>query len=480
MNATPSGGPPAVPPVTSYRVVSFHGRSFLYSAATDRLYPLAPNAAAVLERSGFDQDMLWALELSCSGTACQPVPAQPDPAASRTELRRALETEVQQIVLGVTENCNLRCQYCIYSGVYAGVRTHSAERMSWDVARKAIDYLLAHRSASTFPPGIAFYGGEPLLELDLIRRCVEYATAQSGGAARFVITTNGTLLNEAARALAVAHDFTLIISLDGPQAVHDRYRCDTAGRPTFDRIMANLEALRHEAPAYYRDRLRFSAVLAPPIDYRTLDAFFTEVGAPCVVSPLDLYHMDEAWHRRANRPDFEPMAAALERDCRQGVPNGADRWRYFSVGLLGPVLRRIQSRSERPDAVYYRLGQCIPGARKVFVAPNGDLYPCEKVEGHTDVLIGHVDTGVDAEAAERLLTFFADTVTEHCTGCWMRRMCSACLADVVHGGQIDREKLNTRCPSRREAHADVLGLYAALLEEDPTFLDFLPAAFPWG
>lgn len=469
------------PQTVGYRVVRRRKRAFLYSAVTDHLYPLSARAAEVFEQTGLDAGKLCELERTCSDTGCRPAPAPPDPVAARAEVRHSLDREVQQIVLGVTENCNLRCRYCVYSGNYTRVRTHSNARMPWHVAREAIDYLLRHRAESPVPPGIAFYGGEPLVELSLIRRCVEYAEARSDGEVRFVITTNGTLLNERARALLVQYDFTLIVSLDGPPEVHDRYRRGAGGRPTFECIAANLRALEQEAPGYFRDRVRYSVVLAPPVDYGALGAFFDKFGAPCVVSPMEIYGASDEWHERLRRPDFEPLATAFEQACRDGKEAaGADLWRRFSVGLLGPALRRIQTRADRPDAAYYRLGQCIPGARKIFVNPRGDMYPCEKVEGGADVCIGRVDTGVDAEAVERLLTRFTQIVTDRCAACWMRRMCSACLADAVHGGCFDLRKMRGRCAARREAQAEVVGLYAALLEDDPAALNFLPEAFPWG
>ncbi|MCL6450412.1 MAG: radical SAM protein [Acetobacteraceae bacterium] len=468
-----------VPAQDGYRLVRHRGRAFLYSALTDQLYPLSPPAVEALEREGLDGARLRDLELCSSGAVPLPPPAPPDAQAVRTEVRHAVDQQVHQIVLGVTESCNLRCHYCIYSGSYAGLRRHSRAKMPWEVARQAIHYLMAHRANSPVPPGISFYGGEPLLHLSLIRRCVDYARSLSGEV-RFVITTNGTLLDGEARAFLVENDFTVLVSLDGPSEVHDRYRRDAAGSPSFDRIAANLDALRREAPDYYAGRVRFSVVLTPPIDYARLEAFFTGLGVPCVVSPMETYGLRPEWLSRLNRPDFEPLAAAFEQACRDRTEHGQKLWRRFSVGLLGPALRRIQTRGERQEAAYFRLGQCVPGSRKVFVDPRGNLYPCEKVEGGPDVRLGRVDRGVDPEASLRLMERFSEMVSQNCGGCWMRRMCTACLADAVQGGRFDPAKMGLRCAARKEAQAEALGLYAALLEEDPGALDFLPEAFPWG
>ena len=90
------------------------------------------------------------------------------------------EKKLQQLTLQVTQQCNLRCEYCIYSGIYDGNRTHANKRMNFEVARKAIDFFLEH-SIETSDVVIGFYGGEPLLEFELIRRCVEYANERCEG-----------------------------------------------------------------------------------------------------------------------------------------------------------------------------------------------------------------------------------------------------------------------------------------------------------
>lgn len=357
---------------------------------------------------------------------------------------------------------------------------HSSRSMPWEVARKGIDYLFRHCSESGMPPGIAFYGGEPLLELPLIQRCVEYAERRSRNTARFIITTNGTLLTKPVRKFFVQHDVTLLISLDGPGSVHDRYRLDHNGNPTFGRIMKNLRALKQEAPDYFTSKVRFSAVLSPPVDYAALIDFFDKEGVSCMVSPMEFYGMSDEWKQRINHPDFMPIADSFERVCHdQEAIQSGKAWQYFCVGLLGPAFRRIQTRDNRPDHTYHRLGQCIPGVRKVFINPAGELYPCEKIEGGRDVCIGHIDTGIDIGAVTRLLMRFIDIVNDKCGNCWMRRMCSACLADVVQGGCFDTDKMYERCASRSEAQAEMVGFYASLLEDNPNALAFLPEIFPW-
>jgi uncharacterized protein len=465
-----------------YRVVARGHDHFLYSGASNNFYPVSPELAVRLGGGRLDPEPLAEIERACG--QCENLHGAAAPLSLeelRAQVAAALADEVQQIVLGVTESCNLRCEYCVYSGSYEAMRRHTETRMPWEVARKAIDHLFAHSGNAGVPPGIAFYGGEPLLEFALLQRCARYIGENFERKPRFVITTNGVLLKKQVRDFLVANDFTLIVSMDGPEEVHDRYRKNAGGRGTHRTIVRNLGALKAEHPGYYMSRVRFSVVLAPPNDYAALRDFFDRMGMPCVVSPMENFGMRPEFLARHNNPDFEPLAASFEEDCENRDDIDApELWRRFTVSFLGPVMRRIQTRKDRTAFAAMFNGQCIPGARKIFINPKGEMYPCEKVEGHADCRIGHVDTGIDREKVEALMLGFADTVSRRCAGCWMKPMCSSCLADVMQGGKLEEGKMKVRCASRQRAQADVMGLYASMLKDNPKALEFLSEAFPWG
>lgn len=132
-------------------------------------------------------------------------------------------TKLNFLILQVTQNCNLRCEYCVYSGNYR-TRSHDNKRMSFDLAQKGIDFLYQHSRDSTRII-IGFYGGEPLLEFDLIKKCVFYIEKLFyGKKVIFTITTNATLLKESVVEFLVEKNFNLIISLDGPKEIHDKSR----------------------------------------------------------------------------------------------------------------------------------------------------------------------------------------------------------------------------------------------------------------
>ena len=161
-----------------------------------------------------------------------------------------LNTRLNQLTLQVTQQCNLRCAYCAYSGIYEGNRTHSCLRMDWDTAKKAIDFFLS-RTPETSRVVIGFYGGEPLLEFELIKKCVEYAKSQvEGKEIRFNMTTNGTLLSDEVVDFLVENDVMLSISLDGSEEEHDANRKFVNGKGSFSTIIKNIMRIKDRYPEY--------------------------------------------------------------------------------------------------------------------------------------------------------------------------------------------------------------------------------------
>ena len=134
-----------------------------------------------------------------------------------------LQSKVGQLVLQVTQNCNLRCDYCVYSGKYI-TRGHTNKRMNYETAKKAIDFLKEH-SVEKERVIIGFYGGEPLLEFELIKKCVKYARKElKGKQINFALTTNATLLNDEIINYFIEHSFIVTVSIDGPKEMHDDLR----------------------------------------------------------------------------------------------------------------------------------------------------------------------------------------------------------------------------------------------------------------
>jgi sulfatase maturation enzyme AslB (radical SAM superfamily) len=186
----------------------------------------------------------------------------------KAAIRDAIDSERGQLLLNVTDRCNFRCDYCPYTRQATPWRPHGERDMSWETARAAIDDFLAHcrfvneepdpqpASGSGSPPAIAmpsaisFYGGEPLLNFRLIRKCVEYAREKKRKGQRlcFSVATNGYLLKGEVAKFLATHGFFVRVSLDGPASVHDQHRRTAAGLPTWSTVVENVKAFYRDYP----------------------------------------------------------------------------------------------------------------------------------------------------------------------------------------------------------------------------------------
>ena len=184
-----------------------------------------------------------------------------------SSIEQYMNGNLRQLILQVTQNCNLRCKYCVYSGSYIN-RTHTNKRMTFETAKKAVDFYFSH-STNKDVGIISFYGGEPLLEFELIQEIVAYCRKlYRGKNVRFNMTTNATLLTDAIVKYLYENDFNLTISLDGPQNVHDQSRVFADNHSgTFEKIMENLDEIGQKYPVYMNN-ISFNAVLDTSNDFQ--------------------------------------------------------------------------------------------------------------------------------------------------------------------------------------------------------------------
>ena len=170
-----------------------------------------------------------------------------------------LKYGAEMMTLEVTDLCNLRCHYCIFSGGYEYYPKHGVRKMSTEVGRRAIDFYLSTRMDAQ-ELSIGFYGGEPLLNFDLVQYCCEYAieSEKKNGQTRqlhFSITTNGTLLSNETISWLMDKEFNVTVSCDGPAHIHDKHRILPSGKGSFDQVFLNLQEIYEKNPKYYENHI---------------------------------------------------------------------------------------------------------------------------------------------------------------------------------------------------------------------------------
>lgn len=459
-----------------YDLIDFHGD---ISNET-----LVQQFSSMYEKSALEAAMEKIVELKLRGEFLYAnTPKRCGYFASEDEIRRQISDSLQQITLGVTEDCNLRCKYCIYTGSYAGSKLHARREMSLDVAKASIDYLSEHCVDSKPPVAVGFYGGEPLLNFELIEHIVPYCRSKIKKPLLFTLTTNGTLLNDEINRFLRDNCFSLLISVDGPKAVHDKYRYFKGSmKGSFDVVTNNLKRLRELDEGYFNSMVSLSMTLMPPVDLVSVDKFVAELGVKPRVSLVQTYGTklleQEMVDRYLGPEKSEDIRRKFARTAIDGtfmqrpLPNAHLFCRALYWGGLKKLhVRKYYSGFDKGIFAYTNL--CIPGASKLFVTPDGHFYVCERVDGFKDLCIGDVKTGVNINKVVNLVQQFDEFRRKTCKNCWAIRFCSMCFATTYHFNGWDFEKISHYCDMQRREYTNYLQLYCSILEENPSGLDFI-------
>ena len=362
----------------------------------------------------------------------------------------------EQLILQVTQRCNLRCEYCVYSekGEYHN-RKHSNNDMSVELAEKAINMYL---DASNEAPDrvISFYGGEPLLKIELIKHCVEYVKKKSiEKKVRFAMTTNGTLLTmDIARFLA-ENNFEVLISLDGSKNEHNEYRKFANGKGSFDTIMNNLRAIRKELPDFFKT-IQFNTVLNPKHNYENIKEYFQTDE---IVADATLMHTLVEENDSSTNIDFrKEFTRSREYDHFLLLLHMLNHYSFESLNKFVKLKKIMISRKHEQlmtggyiGKINHPSGPCMPGSRRIFVNVKGNLYPCEKVsENCEQERIGNIDIGLDLEKINNILNIGKLTEDE-CKKCWAFQYCNMCCNKAEKDNILCREARLSHCKLARKA-----------------------------
>lgn len=387
-------------------------------------------------------------------------------------LEHHAQKRLQQLILQVTQQCNLRCEYCAYSGIYEGNRTHSGKRMSFETAKKAIDFFFDH-SVENPDITIGFYGGEPLLEFELIEKCVAYAKTKSEGKTlHFGMTTNGTLLTGSRAEFIVQNEFNLGISLDGSQKEHDACRKFPDGTGSFDLVMRHVEELMERFPEYTKNNVKFFTTVNP----------FMDLG--CV---LDYFNASEIINDNAIL--FNTMVSANLKKEVASYRESFFQIRNFEYikmlfSMIGKLDKKYVSRltiasMERAEQIHkslhrktelspvqYQAGPCMPGVLRLFVRYDGDFFPCERVNENLEYYkIGSIDDGFYLDRMKNLLNV-GKLTEEDCKECWNLRHCMICSNDIeLHGNEKPCRKDKLEVCKKRKSNTEFDLYQQSILKE---------------
>lgn len=400
-------------------------------------------------------------------------------------LEDILDNKVQTLTLQVTQQCNLRCEYCAYSGTYTN-RRHSEKTMSFEMAKKGIDFLI-HHSQNSKLLNLSFYGGEPLLEFDLIKKCIEYIKVKAEGKKIiYNITTNATLLNEEHIKYLAANDVSLTISLDGPKEIHDKNRKFAgSGKGTFDIIVEKMKKFKEQFPAYYQNII-FNCVLDPRSDISCVNEFWAKdellkdsfVNANFISTDnLDDSKREEflmqTYSCKFDYEMFKMFLSKLGRYNKDKVSKIAEE----NFDIIKRSLFTTRNMANQLPEVFHHGGVCVPGTRKLFMDIQGNLFPCEKCSETSPVMkIGTVEEGFNIGNVERLLNI-GKISEDRCKSCWAIRLCNLCAVAADDGQQLSEKKKQRACKEFINAELELFLSYCMLKEYGYDFDDLKIVSF---
>ena len=327
---------------------------------------------------------------------------------------------IKALCLHVAHTCNLNCSYCFASqGKYNGERAV----MSFEVGKQALDFLVAH-SGTRRNLEVDFFGGEPLMNFEVVKQLTAYARSIEKDARknfRFTLTTNGMLIDDDVIDFCNREMSNVVLSLDGRKEVHDRFRVDYAGNGSWERIVPKFQKLvaARGGKNYY---MRGTFTHHNPDflnDIRTmLDLGFTELSMEPVVCAPDDPSALTAEDRALVMRQYEELAELMLECERSGKPF---TFYHYMLDLSGG------------PCIYKRISGCGSGTEYMAVTPWGDLYPCHQFVGDEHFKLGDIWHGLDNPAVQGEFAACNVYAKPECRDCWARLYCSGgCAANAFH------------------------------------------------
>ena len=329
-------------------------------------------------------------------------------------------TVIKALCLHVAHTCNLNCEYCFASqGKYHGERA----LMSFEVGKRALDFLIEN-SGTRRNLEVDFFGGEPLMNWDVVKELVSYARVQEkihNKNFRFTLTTNGILIDDDVIDFCNKEMSNVVLSLDGRKDVHDRLRKDYQGRGSYDIIVPKFQEFvkRREGKSYYmRGTFTHNNVDFTKDIFHMADLGFTELSMePVVCSPEDASALTES-DLPVLFEQYEILAKEMIKRKKAG--NGFTFYHYMLDLTNGPC-------------IYKRISGCGSGTEYMAVTPTGDLYPCHQFVGDTKYLLGNIWDGVTNKDIQNEFKLCNAYARRECDDCWAKLYCSGgCAANSYH------------------------------------------------
>ncbi len=380
--------------------------------------------AAMLEKYGYLPDVSEAEIRECIGDVetlvAQKKLFSPDAYEKIAKTYRPSNFTIKALCLHVAHTCNLNCTYCFASqGKYHGERAV----MSLETAKRAIDFLIEN-SGTHVNLDVDFFGGEPLMNWDVVKATVAYGREQEkkhGKNIRFTLTTNGVLLDDEVIDFCNKEMHNVVLSLDGRPEVHDRFRKDFAGAGSYEKIVPKFQRFvekRGDKSYYVRGTYTHHNTDFLADILHMADLGFTELSMePVVCAPGDPCELTEE-DMPVLFDQYEKLAVEMIRRKKEG--RGFTFYHYMISLDGGPC-------------IYKRVSGCGSGTEYMAVTPWGELFPCHQFVGDDAYSMGDIWKGVTNTAMRDRFAACNAYSRPDCENCWAKLYCAGgCAANAYH------------------------------------------------
>ena len=381
--------------------------------------------------------------------------------------REKIEHSLSGLTLEISQQCNLRCDYCIYSGGFENQRSHGDKYMSQEIISKSIDFYLAHRDPEK-RIFLSFYGGEALLNFERIKYAIKTVLEKTCDAnVLFNISSNGVLLNkDLVKWLNDNPYVNMIITLNGP--FHDNYRKFPNGKGSLAVICDNLQYVKDNYSNVWKNQISFITNFVSLDDVNPLLDYFKEIGK-MPVSFTDIFGFGGNDTIRNITESGQKERSLLSNDLYlEYIRTGDDNLHhFFKQSLLSSIAARPINASQN-GVNRGKVPSCEPFSVKLFVTAEGNFRPCERLFNH--VPLGDVNSGYNWQAIKELREHIQKVHNSCCRMCWAQRFCGVCYRELLAEHGVRANPPEEVCNYFRQSLAQWMCAYCDIGERNPDIL----------
>lgn len=338
--------------------------------------------------------------------------------------------KISMFTIEITQQCNLRCKYCIYSGSYNNRRSHNNTTFPIEAITPLIDFIASHADKTTPVITICFYGGEALLQKEKIKTIIDGLDSLDFSF-EYTISTNGVLLSkETIDWICSVSKLKVTITIDGDVATHDANRVFPNGDGSYNIVMTNLKWFKDQYPQEYDKRIQFLATVDSISSLHDLSIFWEQ--NPILTSHRPV-HISSILPNFSKENDASDPILLLKKQLtiyNEALASYLKGEENILTDELKRLVRIIEHREFFELPKQQRFFSCCHNPYSCFITSTGLLYVCEKF--NSDYSVGNIYGGFDKAAFRKINAVFTERKNTHCSKCWAKRLCRICATNVNH------------------------------------------------